>query len=30
VKTNDEDLIEENFESIDAIHKFVERKLNNH
>jgi len=30
VKTNDEDLIEENFESIDAIQKFVERKLNHH
>ncbi len=30
VKTNDEDLIEENFESINAIHQYVEGKLNNH
>lgn len=30
IKTNDDDLIEENFESINAINQFVERKLNNH
>lgn len=28
IKTNDSDLIEENFESIDAIINFVNRKLN--
>ena len=28
VKTNDDDLVEENFESIDAISGFVESKLN--
>ncbi len=27
VKTADEDLIEENFESINAISKYIERKL---
>jgi len=30
VKTNDEDLIEENFESIDAITRYIEHKLNHH
>ena len=30
VITNDEDLIEENFESISAINQYVERKLNHH
>jgi acyl carrier protein len=29
IKTSDEDLIEENFESINAICKFISRKLNN-
>lgn len=28
IKTNDSDLIEENFESINAINEFVNRKLN--
>lgn len=28
IKTNDSDLVEENFESIDAINQFVIRKLN--
>ena len=28
IKTSDDDLIEENFESIDAISSFVTRKLN--
>lgn len=28
VKTNDEDLIEENFESIDAISEYISRRLN--
>lgn len=30
VKTSDDDLIEENFESINAINEFIERKLSNH
>ena len=30
VSTGDKDLVEENFESIDAIHHYVERKLNHH
>jgi acyl carrier protein len=29
IKTSDEDLIEENFESINAISEFVSRKINN-
>lgn len=28
IKTNDSDLVEENFESINAINEFVSRKLN--
>ncbi|MGD2034126.1 MAG: acyl carrier protein [Bacteroidales bacterium] len=28
IKTNDNDLVEENFESINAINDFVARKLN--
>lgn len=28
IRTSDDDLIEENFESIDAISQFVARKLN--
>ena len=30
IKTSDEDLVEENFESINAISHFVARKLNGH
>ena len=28
IKTNDDDLVEENFESVNAISSFVNRKLN--